>query len=152
MAVLGVLFVTTEYRRGHDPHHVRRDPRPGPGARRQGGGAAARSRSSLGLVAATAALLVGTAIRGGNATIRSGVGTEVRLVVGTAALLAVAAVLALAIGTILRRSAGAVAAVVVLITLPYILSAAAVLPAVPRDWLLRITPAAAFAMQQTVPE
>ena len=55
--------------------------------------------------------------------------TEVRVVVGTAALLAVAAVLALALGAILRRSAGAVAAVIVLIVLPYILAIAAVLPA-----------------------
>jgi ABC-type transport system involved in multi-copper enzyme maturation permease subunit len=150
LAVLGVLFITTEYRRGMvrttfaaTPDRVRV--------------LAAKAivlgaiTFALGLVTATAALLIGTAIRGGN-HYPVGFATEARIVVGTAALLAVATVLALAIGTILRRGAGAVAAVVVLITLPYILSAAAVLPAVTADWVLRITPAAAFAVQQTVPE
>ena len=77
--------------------------------------------------------------------------TELRVVAGTAALLAVAAVLALAIGTLLRRSAGAVTAVVVVIVLPYILAVASVLPAGPAEWLLRLTPAAAFAVQQSLP-
>ncbi|SNS67316.1 ABC-type transport system involved in multi-copper enzyme maturation, permease component [Asanoa hainanensis] len=150
LAVLGVLFVTTEYRRGM----VRTTFAATPSRVRV---LAAKSvvlggvTFAVGLVAATAALLVGTAIRGDNAYPADAL-TQVRIVVGTAALIAVATVLALAIGTILRRGAGAVAAVVVLITLPYILSAAAVLPAATADWVLRITPAAAFAVQQTVPE
>jgi hypothetical protein len=48
------------------------------------------------------------------------------------------------------HSAGAVAAVVVVTVLPYILAAAAVLPAVPAQWVLRLTPAAGFAIQQTI--
>ena len=44
------------------------------------------------------------------------------MVVGTGALLAVAAVLALAIGTIVRRSAPAVAIVIVVIFVPYLLA------------------------------
>ena len=64
--------------------------------------------------------------------------------------MALSAVLALAIGTILRRSATAVAVVVVLVVLPYILATAAVLPAGPSEWLLRVTPAAAFAVQQSL--
>jgi len=76
---------------------------------------------------------------------------ELRVVVGTAALLAVAAVLALGVGTVLRRSAGAVTGVIVLIVLPYILAVASVLPAGASEWLLRLTPAAAFAIQQSVP-
>jgi hypothetical protein len=75
--------------------------------------------------------------------------TELRVVVGTAALLAVAAVLAMALGSILRRSAGAVAIAVVLLVLPYILAVASVLPTDPARWLLRVTPAAAFAVQQS---
>ncbi|MEU4742365.1 ABC transporter permease subunit [Actinosynnema sp. NPDC023658] len=78
--------------------------------------------------------------------------TEVRVVVGTAALLAVAAVFSLAVGTVLRRSAGAVTAVIVAIVLPYVLAIASVLPTGPSDWLLRVTPAAAFAIQQSMPE
>ena len=45
-----------------------------------------------------------------------------RMSVGTAAVLAVAAVLALAVGTVLRRSATAVAAVIVVIFVPYLLA------------------------------
>ena len=67
-----------------------------------------------------------------------------------AALLAVSAVFAVALGTVLRRSAATVAAVVVLIVLPYILATAAVLPTGPSQWLLRVTPAAAFAIQGTL--
>jgi ABC-type transport system involved in multi-copper enzyme maturation permease subunit len=77
--------------------------------------------------------------------------TAVRVIVGTAAVLAVAAVIALAIGTVLRRSAGAVAAVIAVIVLPYLLTVTApILPAGPTDWLTRYTPAAAFAVQQTL--
>jgi hypothetical protein len=72
-----------------------------------------------------------------------------RLVIGTAGILAAAAILALALGTLLRRSAGAVATVIVLLLLPEIL--AIVLPMTAAQWLLRVTPAAAFAVQQSVP-
>ncbi len=71
-----------------------------------------------------------------------------RVIVSTAALLAVAAVAVLALGTVLRRSAGAVAAGIVLLVLPYILGTA--LPGA-AQWLMRLTPAAAFAVQQTIP-
>ena len=72
------------------------------------------------------------------------------MIVGTAALLALAAVLALAVGAILRRSAGAVTVVIAAIVLPYFLAVASVLPTGASQWLLRVTPAAAFAIQQTV--
>jgi hypothetical protein len=71
------------------------------------------------------------------------------VVVGTAALFSVAAVMALAVGSVLRRSAGAITAVVVLLVLPYLLAVSPVVPAEPGRWLLRLTPAAAFAVQQT---
>jgi ABC-type transport system involved in multi-copper enzyme maturation permease subunit len=75
---------------------------------------------------------------------------EIRMVVGTAALLAVSAVFALAIATIVRRGAAAVATVIVVIILPYLLAVASVLPSGAAEWLARLTPAAAFAVQQTV--
>jgi ABC-type transport system involved in multi-copper enzyme maturation permease subunit len=78
--------------------------------------------------------------------------TELRVMVGTAALLAVAAVLALAVGAMLRRSAVAVTAVIVAIVLPYVLAVGAGLPAGVSQWLLRLTPAAAFAIQQSLPQ
>lgn len=78
--------------------------------------------------------------------------TEVRVVAGSAALLAAAAIFALALGTILRHGAGPVTAVIALIVLPFFFSGPlAVVPASAGDWLLRVTPAAGFAVQQTVP-
>jgi hypothetical protein len=78
--------------------------------------------------------------------------TEIRVVLGTGALFAVAAVLAVAVGSLLRRGAGTVTAVIVGIVLPYLLTVASVLPPGPTEWLTRLTPAAAFAVQQTTPE
>ena len=43
-------------------------------------------------------------------------------------------------------------AVIALVVLPYIVAVASILPADPADWLLRLTPAAGFAIQQSVPE
>jgi hypothetical protein len=75
----------------------------------------------------------------------------VRIVVGTAALLAVTAVLALAVGALLRSSAGAVTAVIAGIILPYLLAVlGGVLPVGAEEWLVRVTPAAGFAIQQSV--
>ncbi|MFJ9538682.1 hypothetical protein ACIRPX_15595 [Streptomyces sp. NPDC101225] len=72
-----------------------------------------------------------------------------RAVAGSAVLLSLVAVLALAVGVALRSTAGALATVVVLVILPQILSFAFPLPAA--QWLLRVTPAAAFAVQQGLP-
>jgi hypothetical protein len=78
--------------------------------------------------------------------------TEVRVVAGTAALLAVAAVPAVALGAVLRRSAVTVTAVIAVIVLPYFFAdPLALLPVGAADWLLRITPAAGFAIQQPYP-
>jgi len=58
----------------------------------------------------------------------------------------------LAAGALLRRSAVALTAVIAVIVLPYFLAVASpVLAAGPADWLLRVTPAAAFAIQQSLP-
>jgi hypothetical protein len=78
--------------------------------------------------------------------------TEVRVVVGTAALLAVAAVLALALGALFRRSVGGVITAIVLTVVPHVLATTSVLPDTAARWLLRLTPAAGFAIQQSIPE
>ena len=68
-----------------------------------------------------------------------------------AALLALSAVLGLAVGTLLRRSAGAVTAVIAGLLLPYLLAVTpGILPVAAEQWLVRVTPAAAFAVQQSV--
>jgi ABC-type transport system involved in multi-copper enzyme maturation permease subunit len=105
-----------------------------------------------GLAGAGAALPLGEQLlrSNGNFILPVAALTEVRVVAGTAALLAVAAVFALGLGTILRHSAGAITAVTVLTVLPYFFAnALPVLPAGAGEWLLRVTPAAAFAIQQT---
>ena len=69
-----------------------------------------------------------------------------QMVVGTAGLFALAAILAVAAGATLRRSAGAITAVIGVLVVPLILGT--LLPMGPAQWLLRLTPAAAFSVQQ----
>ena len=77
--------------------------------------------------------------------------TQLRVEAGTAALLAAASILALALGTVFRRGAGAVTAVIAAIVLPYLLVAQIpFMPASVSEWLTRVTPAAAFAVQGTL--
>jgi ABC-type transport system involved in multi-copper enzyme maturation permease subunit len=77
--------------------------------------------------------------------------TQLRVETGTAALLAAASIQALAVGTMFRRSAGAVTAVIAAIVVPYLLVAQIPFtPASVTDWLTRVTPTAAFAVQQTL--
>jgi hypothetical protein len=64
----------------------------------------------------------------------------------------VTAVLTLAVGTMVRRSAAAVTIAIITIVVPHFLAFIAALPALIGEWLLRITPAAAFAVQQSRPQ
>jgi ABC-type transport system involved in multi-copper enzyme maturation permease subunit len=149
VVVVATMFITAEYRRGLIRITLAASPR-------RGRVLAAKAvviglvTFVAGLVAAGAGLVFGAQISRAQDTYVFPVSwaTELRVIVGTAALLAVAAVLALALGTVLRRSAAAVTIVIVAIVLPYILSVGSVLPVSVLDWLLRITPAAAFAVQQ----
>lgn len=77
---------------------------------------------------------------------------ELRVAVGTAALLATASVLALSAGAVFRHGAAAVTAVLLAIVLPYVLTAVPFMPASAANWLARVTPGAAFAVQQTLVE
>ena len=148
--VVAALFITAEYRRGLIRTTLSAVPRRGRvlAAKAVVVGAVT---FVAGLAGATLVVALGQRILRGNGVyvFPATALTEVRLVVGTAALLAVTAVLALAIGAIVRRSAATVAAALVVIVLPYLL-ALTVLPAGAAQWLLRVTPAAAFAIQQSV--
>jgi ABC-type transport system involved in multi-copper enzyme maturation permease subunit len=152
LVVIGAMVITAEYRRGLIRVTLAACPRRGR--------VLAAKAAVTGLVAFAAAL-AGTvvAVPAGQRVLRShGVYlspmtavTELRMIVGTAAALAVCAVLAVAIGTIARRGAAAVAAVIALIAAPYVLAVSIpVLPLGAADWLMRVTPAAAFAVEQTV--
>jgi ABC-type transport system involved in multi-copper enzyme maturation permease subunit len=152
LIVVAAMFITAEYRRGLIRTTLIASPR-------RGRVLAAKAivigsvAFAAGLVAAAAAVILGTQLARGRVYVFPVSWlTELRMVVGTAALVAVAAVLALAVGTMLRRSAAAVTVVIVVIVLPYLLGVVSVLPAAAADWVLRITPAAAFAVQQAVPQ
>jgi ABC-type transport system involved in multi-copper enzyme maturation permease subunit len=150
--VVATLFITAEYRRDLIRLTLTASPR-------RGRVLAAKAivvgavTFAAGLVAALVAVIVGTWLgrAQGSYVFPLSWLTQTRVIAGTAALMAVAAVLALAVGTLLRRSAAAVTAVIVVIVLPYILGAASILPAGASEWLLRVTPAAAFAIQQGSP-
>jgi ABC-type transport system involved in multi-copper enzyme maturation permease subunit len=150
--VVAVMFMTAEYRRGLIRITLSASPRRGRvlAAKALVIGAAG---FVAGLVAAAAAVLgaVRLAQSRGQAAFPVSWPTDVRVIVGTAALVAVAAVLALALGAMLRRSVGAVTLVIAVVVVPYFLAATAALPAGAAEWLLRITPAAGFAVQQAAP-
>src|SRR5262249_21829254 len=146
--VVAVTFATDEYRRGP----ARTVPRPG------------RVLIAKAVVVGTVAFLAGLAAAGGAVLVGkrillanrvpvvpvSGL-TEARLVIGTAALLAATAVLAFAVGTLVRRAALAVVVAAAVVVLPYVLAAGSLVPAGASRWLLRVTPAAGFAVQRSVP-
>jgi ABC-type transport system involved in multi-copper enzyme maturation permease subunit len=152
LVVVATLFVTAEYRRGLIRLTFAATPR-------RGRVLAAKSvvvavaGFAAGLIGAAIAVLAGGAItraRGHYEFPISGA-AEARVIIGTAVLAAFASVLALAIGAIVRRSAAAVAVVVIVIVLPYFLAELAALPLGAVDWLLRVMPAAGFALQQPYP-
>jgi hypothetical protein len=153
ISVIAVLFITTEYRRGLIRTTFAASPSRG---RVLAAKAIVVGAVTFVIGLAAAAVTVPLAVHllevNGNYVYRLGWATQARVVAGTAGVVAVSAVLALAVGTMLRRTAGAIAAVVVLVVLPYLLSVAAILPAGPSQWLLRLTPAAGFAIQQSIPE
>jgi hypothetical protein len=74
----------------------------------------------------------------------------VRVVVGVAAFVAVAAIWTLALGALLRRTWAAILVAVLTIVVPYLLAVVPLLPDELARWLLRLTPAAGFAVWQTV--
>jgi ABC-type transport system involved in multi-copper enzyme maturation permease subunit len=150
--VLGTLFITAEYR--DDMIRVTLAVSP-----RRGRVLAAKAivlgavTFAAGLAGAVVAVPLGERLVRANAVylFPATLATQLRAEVGTAALLAAASILALAVGTIFRRSAGAVTTVIAAIVLPYLLVAQIpFLPAGVTDWLTRVTPAAAFAVQQTL--
>jgi ABC-type transport system involved in multi-copper enzyme maturation permease subunit len=153
LVVIAAMFMTVEYRRGLIRTTLAASPRRG---RALAAKAAVIGLATfvLGTVTVAVAVTVGIGVsrHGGEYVLPVSLARELQVIVGTGAMLAVASVLALAIGAILRRSAAAVAAVIVIITGPYIFGVAGVLPAGVSEWVLRITPAAAFAIEQSVPQ
>jgi len=149
MVVVGAMFITAEFRRGL----IRTTLAAGP---RRGRTLAAKAVVLGAVTFVTGLAAAGVVVTFGPDVLRdNGVyvhpvstATELRVIAGTAALLALCTVLALGLGTLLRRSVTAVTTAVVVIVLPYLLSVT-VLPLQASAWVLRVTPAAAFALQQS---
>jgi ABC-type transport system involved in multi-copper enzyme maturation permease subunit len=153
VAVVATMFMTAEYRRGLIRTTLAASPRRGRvlAAKALVVGAAAFVAGTLGAVGAVI-LGTGLAHSRGAQVFPEPWPTELRMIVGTGALVAVVAVLTLAVAAIVRRSVASVTIVFTGIVAPYFLSAVLILPAGVADWLLRITPAAAFAVQQATPQ
>ncbi len=117
----------------------------------------------VGLAAVAGSVILGEQMlrAGGNEILPVTPPTEVRVIVGTAAVLGLAAVLALALSVLFRRRLVAAAVAISVLVLPLLVAVALVLPISeshwgPRlaasQWLLRLTPAAGFAIRQSIPE
>ena len=149
--VVGALFITTEYRKKLIHVTLAASPRRGRVllAKAIVLGAAT---FVAGLAGTVVAALLGERLARANGVYIFPVtsSTELRVALGTAALLATASILALSVGAIFRNSASAVTTVIVAIVLPYILVANPFMPTSVANWLTRVTPAAAFAVQQTL--
>jgi len=152
IVTVAAMFFSTEYRRGLIRTTLAATPRRGAvlAAKAVVIGAVA---FVTGLAAAVVSIAVGVPREENQGTVllTAPVLTEVRVIVGTAAMLALAAVIAVALGAILRRSAAAITIAVVIVVMPFLLSALNILPAGVGDWLLRLTPAAGLAIEQSIP-
>jgi ABC-type transport system involved in multi-copper enzyme maturation permease subunit len=153
VAVVATMFMTAEYRRGLIRTTLAASPHRGRvlAAKAIVIGSAA---FVAGLAAAAGAVLIGTHIAnsGGTDVFPEPWPTELRIIAGTAALIAVAAVFTLAVATMVRRSGTVILIVIVTIVIPFVLSAPPGIPIALTQWLLRVTPAAAFALQQPMPQ
>ncbi|MCX4775687.1 hypothetical protein [Streptomyces sp. NBC_01264] len=107
-----------------------------------------------GLLAVGIVLPVGLAVLKSNGVPVVGLSalTGARVVIGVSAALALTAVLALSLGTALRRRWLAVLVAVSVVVVPYAVSTVPLLSDALAQWLLRVTPAAGFAVQQTLVE
>jgi len=144
--VVATLFVTTEYRRGLIRTSFAATPR-----RSQVLAAKALVAGTLAFAAgaiATAAAEVITRhvfAANGNYLFPQSTFALVRVITGTGLFLGLVAALAVALGAIMRRSVAAVATGFVLVIAPGILGSES------GNWLMRLTPTAAFAIQATLP-
>jgi ABC-type transport system involved in multi-copper enzyme maturation permease subunit len=153
LIVVGTMFVTAEYRRGLIRTTLAASPRRGRVLLAKAIVIGSVSFTA-GLAGAAAVIPLGEHVLRSNGVRLYPANTlsELHVIASTGALFAVTAILALGAGAVARRSAGAVAAVIAAIVLPYLLAISNVMPLGAAQWLLRITPAAGLAIQQTLPQ
>jgi ABC-type transport system involved in multi-copper enzyme maturation permease subunit len=149
VAILGGRYITSEYRRGLIRTTFTATPNR---SKVLAAKAIVLSTTTFvpSLIGTIAAFVLSRHVQrsNGNALLPISTSTEIRAIVGTAALIAITAVLALALGAIVRRGAAAVTLVVVTTVLPLILALS--MSSTISTWLLRVSPAAGFAIQQSV--
>ncbi|MGX6605017.1 ABC transporter permease subunit [Micromonosporaceae bacterium Da 78-11] len=151
--VVAALFVTSEFRRGLFGVTLLASPRRGRVL-----AAKAVVLGAVAFVAGTtaAALVIPLAwgVLRDNGLRQPGLPlpTLVRVALETGVLVAGTALLALGLGTLFRRGLAAVGLTVAAVVVPYLAAVIGGLPTGASDWLLRLTPAAAFAIQQVAPE
>jgi ABC-type transport system involved in multi-copper enzyme maturation permease subunit len=154
LMIIGAMFMTAEYRRGMIRVTLAASPRRG---RMLAAKAVVMGLVCfvLGLPTTAIAVIFGAQISRSRDIYVLPVSwlAELQVIVGVAALFAVAAVLAVAVGAILRRGVAAVATVVGVFFLCDLFGATSVLgsPAA-SEWIYRVTPVAAFSVQQSLPQ
>ena len=151
--VIGAIYVTAEYRRGMIRTTFAATP-----ARGQVLVAKAIVLGAVTFVAAAigCALAIPVAAHelraGGNVMQPISTLTYLRVVAGTALVFAGAAILGLALGALFRRGVAAVTTGIVVVVVPYFLAVASPgMPTTIANWLMRVFPTAALAVQQTIP-
>lgn len=152
LVIVAALFITAEFRRGLIRTTLAACPRPGRvlAAKTVVVAGLGFTAGSLG---ATVAILAGRHIVNAHGIYMVPVTTPtvLRVEIGTGVLSAAMAVLALAVGTVLRSGAAAITLVIVATVVPYLLAVSPGLPTAAAQWLLRVTPAAGFAIRQSLP-
>jgi hypothetical protein len=153
IAVMAILFITTEFRRGLIRTTFTATPRRGEVLVAKAIVVAGLAFLT-GVVAAVAAFLVSQPLLRDNGfappaypTLSLWDGPVARAVIGSGLLLALLAVLALALGALLRHGATAITVVIALVVLPIVIGPFLTLGG--EAWLKRVTPVAGLAIQQT---
>ncbi len=151
--VIGAIYITAEYRRSMIRTTFAATP-----ARGQVLVAKAIVLGAVTFVAAAVGCALAIPIAshelraGGNVITPLSTLTYLRVFAGTALVFAGAAILGLALGALFRRGVAAVTTGIVVIVVPYFLAVASPgLSTALANWLLRVFPAAALAVQQTIP-
>jgi ABC-type transport system involved in multi-copper enzyme maturation permease subunit len=152
LIVIAAMFMTSEYRRGLIRVTFAASPSRGRVLAAKAIVIAAVTFVAA-LIGTTLALVVGLHMlhSGGVPILPVPKLTLIRIVAGTAVVFAVVAVLIVALGALLRRTAVVVVLGIVVFVLGWLLTRGGILPVSVADWILRLTPAAAYAVQQSIP-
>ena len=144
--VLATLFATSEYRRGLIRTTLAASPRRGRVLAAKAAVAGSLACAAGATATATAEVITRHVLAANGSYLFPQSGPALaRVIIGTGLFLGLTVALAVALGMMLRRSALAVAAGIVLLVLPGILGSQS------GNWLMRLTPTAAFAIQATLP-